>query len=103
MPQLGREPVLTSEALAVPLFTRTDRGEAVSSASPSAEYMSRTPLASAMRTMSPELISARATWTPTEQGRWGRRMRALVNPGSLLIPHTMVQAHLLGTAHRHCS
>jgi len=51
----------TSLALAVPLFTNTETGVEVSKARPSAETMSRTPLASAMSTMSPELISDLAT------------------------------------------
>ena len=55
---------LTSEALAVPLLTSTERGAEGSTAIPVAEYESLTPWLSAMRTMSPSFISMRATSTP---------------------------------------
>ena len=54
----------TSEALAVPLLTKTERGAEDSTATPLAEYESRTPWLSAMRTMSPSFINERATSTP---------------------------------------
>ena len=54
----------TSEALAVPLLTKSETGAVFSIDVPVASYESLIPWLSAMRTMSPLSISMRATSTP---------------------------------------